>query len=202
MSQLKAVALVCTLKPSPAESSSQLLAEQILRALEEHDVAVQCIRVADRSIPPGVEHKVSDSDEWPEIRAEVLESDIVVICTPIWLGHPSSLAQRVLERLNADLSETQTDGRPIMWDKIGLVGVVGNEDGAHKVISDLFQGMNDLGFTIPAYGGVYWVGEARGGTDYLELSSVPESVAGTLGNMTRNAVHLARLLRSAGYPGD
>lgn len=200
MPDLKATALVCTLRLSPSESSSELLARQILDELRKHGVVGRSFRVADHAIPPGVEHKVNESDDWPRIRDEILESDIVVLSTPIWLGHPASLAQLVLERLNADLFEEQADGRPLMWDKVAITGVVGNEDGAHKVVADLFQGLNDLGFTVPAYGGTYWVGEARGGTDYKELDSAPSSVAGTLPNMARNAAHLARLLKASGYP--
>jgi hypothetical protein len=34
-----------------------------------------------------------------------------VLSTPIWLGHPSSVAQRVLEQLDGELSETDDEGR-------------------------------------------------------------------------------------------
>jgi hypothetical protein len=39
MPQLSAVALVCTLTPSPAPSSSELMARHVLEALEQHKVA-------------------------------------------------------------------------------------------------------------------------------------------------------------------
>ncbi|WP_443031710.1 hypothetical protein [Streptomyces sp. 3211] len=41
---LRAVALVCTLSPSPKPSSSQLLAEQTMAALAEHGVTGKTIR--------------------------------------------------------------------------------------------------------------------------------------------------------------
>ncbi|MFJ8098488.1 NADPH-dependent oxidoreductase, partial [Streptomyces griseofuscus] len=44
---LRAVALVCTLSPSPERSSSQLLAEQTMTALAEHGVTGRTIRIAD-----------------------------------------------------------------------------------------------------------------------------------------------------------
>ncbi|WP_278314564.1 flavodoxin family protein [Lolliginicoccus levis] len=200
MSQPRALALICSLKPSAEESSSELLAKQILSALDEHGVRGSSVRVADHVIPPGVGHEMSDDDAWPAIREEVLESEVLVLCTPIWLGHPSSVAQRVLERLNADLGEAGEDGRPIMWDKVAVVGVVGNEDGAHKVTADLFQGLNDLGFTIPAHGSAYWVGEARGGTDYRDLDEMPAGLAKNISNLARNAAHLAGILATAPYP--
>ncbi|SCK46286.1 NADPH-dependent FMN reductase [Streptomyces sp. AmelKG-E11A] len=73
-----------------------------------------------------------------------MAADILLLATPIWLGHPSSLCQRVLERLNADISETDDQGRQLFTGKVGAVAVVGNEDGAHKVSADLFQGLDDL----------------------------------------------------------
>ncbi|MDQ0955486.1 multimeric flavodoxin WrbA [Streptomyces phaeochromogenes] len=71
-----------------------------------------------------------------------------MIATPIWLGHPSSICQRVLERLNAESSQTDEQGRPLLYDKVAAVAVVGNEDGAHKVSADVFQALNDVGFSL------------------------------------------------------
>jgi multimeric flavodoxin WrbA len=116
------------------------------------------------------------------------------------MGHPCSVAQQVLERLDADLSETDEQGRPIMYGKVATVAVVGNEDGAHKSIADLMQGLNDLGFTVPAQGGTYWVGEAMQTVDFQDLDEVPEPVASTNAGLARNATHLARMLRVSQYP--
>ncbi|MGY2063611.1 flavodoxin, partial [Nocardia gipuzkoensis] len=115
-------------------------------------------------------------------------------------GHPSSVTQRVLERLDAELSNTDDEGRPSLVNKVAVVAVVGNEDRAHKVCADVFQGLNDMGFTIPAQGGTYWTGEAMGSVDYKDLDGVPEAVASTTTAMARNAAHLARALRAAAYP--
>jgi hypothetical protein len=67
----------------------------------------------------------------------------------------------VLERLDAELSNTDDDGRPALAGKMAIDSVVGNEDGAHKTVADFFQA------TAAA---------------------------------ARNAVHLARVLKSAKYP--
>lgn len=59
------------------------------------------------------------------------------------------------------------------------MAVVGNEDGAHKVSADVFQGLNDVGFS-PAPGAVtYSVGEAMQGTDYQDLDATPDAVTST-----------------------
>lgn len=200
--ELNAVALVCTLNSSPEPSSSELMARQILDSLAEHDVSGSVVRVVDHDVRPGVKTDMGDGDEWPSIRRKILDADILVLATPIWLGHPASISQRVLERLDAELAETDDAGRPIMFDKVAVVGVVGNEDGAHHVIAELFQGLNDIGFSIAGQSGTYWVGEAMHGTDYKDLDSVPDPVAKTTATAGRNAAHLARMLKRESYPAS
>lgn len=199
---LKVLALTCSLRPSPAESSAELMAGQLLKAMEAHGASTSLIRIADRNVMPGVELDMGDGDDWPHIRAAMLEADILVLATPIWLGHMSSLAQRVLERLDAELAETDAQGRLKTYGKVGLVAVVGNEDGAHKVTADLFQALNDVGFSLPANASVYWVGEAMQKVDYKDHDQPPDKVAVSIKAAAANAVHLARLLETNQYPGQ
>ncbi|MFE9790071.1 flavodoxin family protein [Nocardia salmonicida] len=196
---LKALALVCTLKPSPSASSSMLIADQVLAALSEHGVDGESVRLADFDIRPGVSADEGDGDQWPQIRRRVLDADIVVLATPTWLGHLSSVAQRVLERLDAELSNTDDAGRPAMFGKVGIAAIVGNEDGAHKIAADTFQALDDIGFTIPAQGCTYWNGEAMGRIDYNDLADTPDVVRETTRTMARNTAHLAGLLRAQNY---
>lgn len=197
---LSAIALVCTLTPSPDSSSSDLLADQFLEALSSHGVTVDKVRVVDHDVKPGVETDMGSGDAWPAIREKVLAADILLISTPTWAGHMSSVASRVVERLDAELSETDAAGRPILYDKVALVAVVGNEDGAHKISADLFQALNNYGYTIPAQGVSYWNGEAMHTTDYQDLDTTPEETASALSAAAANAVHLAGLLTGASYP--
>lgn len=198
---VRAIALNCTLKPSPADSSSELLAQQVLDALAEHGVVQDgIVRIVDADVKPGVEADMGDGDEWPGIRDKVLAADILVFATPTWMGNMSSIAQRVLERLDAELSETDDEGRPILAGKVAVAAVVGNEDGAHAIIASLYQGLGDVGFTIPSQGGVYWNGEAMQKTDYKDLPATPDSVAETTATLARHAAHLAKLLTAQPYP--
>ncbi|MBX0300462.1 NAD(P)H-dependent oxidoreductase [Cryobacterium sp. 1639] len=202
MTDLTVLALVCTLTPSPEPSSSELMARHILDEFAELGVGTSSIRVVDHNIKRGVLTDMGNGDEWPAIRASVLAADVVLLSIPIWLGHPSSVAQQVLERLDAELSETDEQGRPIMYGKVATVAVVGNEDGAHKSIADAMQALNDVGFTIPAQGGTYWVGEAMHTVDFKDLDQVPDAVASANAGLARNAVHLARTLRISQYPAE
>lgn len=153
---VRALALNCTLKPSPATSSTELLAREVLDELERHGVAGELIRVVDFDVKPGVERDMGDGDQWPELRAHVMAADIIVFATPTWLGQMSSVAQRVLERLDAELSESDEAGRPILSSKVAVSAIVGNEDGAHKIAADSYQALNDVGFNIPSQGCTYW----------------------------------------------
>jgi multimeric flavodoxin WrbA len=199
---LRALALVCSLKPSPAESSSELMARQVLDALEDHGVQGESVRVVDHDIHPGVKPDMGKGDEWPWLREKLRLADVLVLATPTWVGHMSSVAQRVLERLDAELSETDEQGRPSMYGKVAVAAVVGNEDGAHKIVADTFQALNDIGFTIPAQGGTYWNGEAMHPTNYIDLEETPKPVASTTKSLAANAAHLARLLKQEQYPAD
>ncbi|HET8779585.1 MAG TPA: NAD(P)H-dependent oxidoreductase [Agromyces sp.] len=192
--------LNCTLKQSPEASSCQLLAEQLLGGFAGHGVDGDIVRVVDLDVAPGVDADMGGGDEWPSLRTQILESDIIVICTPTWLGHMSSIAQRVLERLDAELSTTDDAGRPILFGHVAATAVLGNEDGAHKITADLHQALNDVGFTVPAQGGTYWNGAAMEKTDYKDLSVTPDRVLQANATLVRNAVHLARLLREQPYP--
>ncbi|MFB6633613.1 flavodoxin family protein [Streptomyces sp. NPDC056362] len=197
---LRAVALVCTLSPSPDASSSELLARQTLEALAEHGVTGKSIRIADHDVKTGISTDLGEGDAWPDIRETVLGTDILILATPIWLGHPSSVCQRVMERLNAEIGETDDEGRMLTYGKVAAVCVVGNEDGAHHVSAELFQGLNDCGFTLPANAVTYWVGEAMQGTDYQDLDKTPEKTAATTKTLAANTAHLARRLKRNVYP--
>ncbi|MDL9946526.1 NAD(P)H-dependent oxidoreductase [Gordonia sp. ABSL11-1] len=195
-----ALAITCTLKPSPAPSSSELIARQTLDALSAQGVRETMIRAVDHDILPGVERTMGEGDAWPEILDRVLDADILLVSTPTWLGQMSSVAHRVLERLDAEISQTDDAGRPSMVGKVAMCAVVGNEDGAHKIIADVFGALNDIGFSVPAQGSTYWNDEAMGGRDFKDLDTVPTAVADATNAAARNAAHLARLLSDNTYP--
>lgn len=200
MSALTALMLNCTLKPSPEPSSTEVLGQQVMEALGEQGVSGDALRVVDHRVLPGVLTDMGDDDEWPTIRAAVLTADILVLATPTWLGQHSSVAQRVLERLDAELSETDDAGRPTLFGTVAIPVVVGNEDGAHHISAILGQALGDVGCTLAAQPAVYWNGEAMSGVDYKDLTEVPEAVAAATRTAAANAVHLAGLLAASPYP--
>lgn len=202
MSDLSTLVLNCTLTRSPADSSTELLARQLLDALAEHGAGGELVRVVDHDVRFGVSTDEGDGDAWPAIRRQVLDADILVIATPVWMGQPSSVTKMVLERLNAELSETDEQGRMTTYDKVALVAVVGNEDGAHHISAEVYQALSDVGFSLAPNAVTYWVGQAMQGTDYQDLDETPEETDRATRMAARNAVHLARLLKSTPYPAS
>ena len=197
---LKAAVLVCTLKRSPEESSADKLAHDLGAEFEKLNVELEYVRLVDHVIKPGVELDMKNGDEWPSIRQKIIESDILIIATPTWVGQMSSELLRAIERLDAELSETDDEGRYQTYPKVAAVAIVGNEDGAHKITADVLQALNDVGFTWAANAATYWNGEAMHTTDYMELKEIPEKVASANKMVAANTTHLARLLKGANYP--
>lgn len=198
---LTAVALNCTLKPSPASSSCGLMLDLLDRRLSGLGVEVSHVRIADLDIKPGVSADEGNGDEWPGVRTRLLDADILLLGTPIWMGAPSSLCKRVCERLDAMLGETDDAQRTPVYGKVAAIAVVGNEDGAHHVSAECYQWLSDVGYTIPPSATAYWVGEAMGRTDFQDLPDVPEMVVATLDMAASSVVHLAGLLAGSPYPG-
>jgi multimeric flavodoxin WrbA len=166
---MHAICLNATLKRGPARSNTEGLARVVLGALERHGVTTDLVRLVDHVIEPGVvSEAVTETDEWPALRRRILAADIVVLATPTWLGQPASPIKRALERMDAMLSETKEDGRPILYDKVAGFVVTGNEDGAHHVIAELAQAAIDLGLTVPGNSWTYWnKGPGPGEEEYL-----------------------------------
>lgn len=200
---LTAIAINCSLKScSDPPSSTDRMIGLIADALALHGVKLQeTIRISEHDILPGVTSDEGAGDAWPDIRRRLLSADLLIFGTPIWLGQPSSLAKRVLERMDAFFSEMDDKGRTPAFGKIAVVGIVGNEDGAHHVTAELLQALNDVGWTIPAMAACYWVGEAMHKTDFKDLKTIPEQVCETARGLAASAAHLARLVKESPYPG-
>lgn len=201
---LKAIALNATLKSSTSEepSSTGSLLDLIVQELGTLEVQTETVWLADHDIKPGVSSDEGEGDAWPAIRKKILAADILLVGTPIWLGQPSSVCKRALERMDAFLEETDAQGRMVSYGKVAAVAVVGNEDGAHHVSAEIFQALNDVGFTIPANAVAYWVGEAMGSTNFVDLDETPDAVKTMISMLARNTVHLAGLLKNSQYPAS
>ncbi|ABS62040.1 NADPH-dependent FMN reductase [Parvibaculum lavamentivorans DS-1] len=199
--KLKVLALNGTLKSTSGDpSSTERMLTLLLEEFAKENAEGEIIRLADHDIKPGVTSDEGKGDAWPAIRKKILAADIVIAGTPVWLGQPSSIIKRAMERMNAFLSEKDDEGRMVSYGRVAAVAVVGNEDGAHHISAELFQALNDVGFTLAPNAIAYWVGEAMGSTDFKDLDEAPEAVTSAIRMLARNAAHLARQLKAEGYP--
>jgi multimeric flavodoxin WrbA len=198
--KIKAFGLNGTLKPSSKLSSTQKLLDQIMAGFQDMGVETSTERLADYNVKPGVKADEGDGDAWPMLRSKIMEAHILVLATPIWVGQPSSVIKRALERMDAFLSEIDDQGRYPTFGKVGIAAVVGNEDGAHHVTAELYQGLTDFGFTIPGGSPAYWVGEAMGSKNYKDLKRTPKKLTQCIQTLACNAAHLAKLLAKSPYP--
>jgi multimeric flavodoxin WrbA len=199
---MRAICLNCTLKPSPEQSSTASLADVVMSVLRDEGVQTDEIRLVDHRIDPGVvSEAVADGDEWPAIREQILAADILVIATPTWLGQPSSVSKRALERMDALLSETREDGEtPIAYNRVAGVVVVGNEDGAHHCISEISGALIDIGYTIPAQAWTYW-NKGPGPGEEVWLTTDERQWSITTGQTAaRNLLAAARALQAHPLP--
>ena len=197
----RAIAINCTLKAT-GKSSTDAMIGVLAEEFAKHGVAVsETIRIAAHDVKWGVLSDMGKGDAWPVIREKILAHDILIFGTPIWMGQISSVAKLCLERMDAFLGETDEAGRMPSYSKVAVAAIVGNEDGAHWASSQLFQSLNDTGWTIPAVAACYWVGEAMGDVDFQDLPHRPRTVSKTAAMVASNASHLAGLLKSAPYPG-
>ncbi|HWH27659.1 MAG TPA: NAD(P)H-dependent oxidoreductase [Mycobacteriales bacterium] len=206
---LRAVVVNCTLTPSPGLSHTQLLLDRAIGLLCDQGVEVDVVRAVDHVIAPGVQPDMTehgaDRDDWPAIQQRVLDADILLLGTPIWLGDKSSVCTRVIERLYSYSGLTNDAGQYLYYGRVGGVVVTGNEDGVKHVAMNVLYSLQHLGYVIPPQADAGWIGEVGPGPSYGDLLD-DGSRAGVDSDFTNrnltflcwNLLHLARLLKDAG----
>ena len=204
-SDLRALFISCTLKRSPEISHTEGLAAISMEMMRRNKVEVELIRAVDHDIPPGVYPDMTEHgferDEWPQIFPRVRAADIVVICSPIWLGEKSSVCTKVIERLYGQSGELNDKGQYIYYGRVGGCLITGNEDGIKHCSMNILYSLQHLGFVIPPQADAGWIGEAGPGPSYLDPGSGGPENDFTNRNtsfMTWNLLHMARMLKDAG----
>jgi multimeric flavodoxin WrbA len=197
---MRALFLNCTLKRSPEPSNTERLARIVAKALEDDGIDTSFVRVVDHAVHPGVTSDEGDGDAWPAIRERIVGADILVLATPTWLGQPSSVVKRVLERMDAMISETGEDDVPVAYNRVAGFVVTGNEDGAHHVIAELAQGVIDIGFTVPGQAWTYWNMGPGPGPSYADTDHGHEWSRTTGITAARNLAAAARALAASPIP--
>lgn len=204
-SDLSALFVNCTLKRSPEVSNTEGLAKISMGILEANGVRTEMIRALDHDLATGVWPDMTehgwDADEWPAVFDKVMTADILVLCTPIWLGEKSSVCTQVIERLYGNSHLLNEAGQYRYYGRVGGCLVTGNEDGVKHCAMNVLYSLQHLGYTIPPQADAGWIGEAGPGPSYLdEGSGGPENDFTNRNTtfMTWNLMHLARMLKDQG----
>ncbi len=204
-SNLNALFLNCTLKPSPERSHTEGLIRIAVAIMEKLGVGVELLRPVDYELAPGVypdmrEHG-AERDDWPGIYERVEKADILVLGSPIWLGEKSSVCTRVVERLYSCSAQLNEAGQYSYYGKVSGCLITGNEDGAKHCAMNILYSLQHVGYLIPPQADAAWIGEAGPGPSYLDPGSGGPENDFTNRNttfMTWNLLHLARTLRDQG----
>ncbi len=204
-SDLRALFISCTLKRSPQVSNTEGLAAISMEIMRRNGVTVDLVRAVDRQIATGVYPDMTEhgwpADDWPAISEQVMAADILVLCTPIWLGEKSSVCTQVIERLYGNSSVLNEAGQYAYYGRVGGCLVTGNEDGVKHCAMNILYSLQHLGYVIPPQADAGWIGEAGPGPSYLDPGSGGPENDFTNRNttfMTWNLLHLARMLKDAG----
>jgi multimeric flavodoxin WrbA len=202
---LRAMFVNCTLKRSPELSHTQGLAALSMEIMRRQGVTIDEIRAVDHDIATGVWPDMTEhgwpSDEWPAIFERVRAADILVLCTPIWLGEKSSVCTKVIERLYGNSHLLNEQGQYAYYGRVAGCLVTGNEDGVKHCAMNILYSLQRLGYVISPQADAGWIGEAGPGPSYLDPGSGGPANDFTNRNttfMTWNLLHLARMIKDAG----
>lgn len=174
----------------------------MISGLEERGVECETVRLVDLNILPGVQSDEGAGDEWPGVREKILAADIVVVATPTWLGRPSSVIQRAMERMDALLSEQDEEGRMITFNRVAGFVATGNEDGAKHCIAEMSAGMVELGFCVPPNAWTYWNMGPGPGPDYADTDHGKEYSATLARSCAHYLFHVATALSEHPIPPE
>lgn len=204
-SNLTALFINCTLKPSPQVSNTEGLAMISMDIMKKHGVKTELIRSVDHDIAPGVYPDMTQhgfqADVWPDIQKKVMEADILVLCGPIWLGDNSSEMKKVIERLYSFSGELNEAGQYAYYGRVGGCLITGNEDGVKHCAMNILYSLQHVGYTIPPQADAGWIGEAGPGPSYLDKGSGGPENDFTNRNttfMTWNLMHFASMMKNNG----
>lgn len=200
---LKALIINCTLKKSPDTSNTDALINEVVKHLEKEGVEAETIRMADYNVAHAMAIDAGEGDEWPQIYEKILEADILIIGTPIWMGEKSSYATKAIERIYAASGATNKKGQYIYYNRVGGAIVTGNEDGAKDSAKSILYALSHMGFIVPPNADTYWVGPAGPGPSFIEAEGNQNDFTMQHAKiMAYNLIHFARHFKMNPIPAE
>jgi multimeric flavodoxin WrbA len=214
---IKAVFLNCSIKKDGTKSHTQRLMNRASGIMEKEGVEVEHIYVLDHQIAygmikDGMSEEPNQKDDWPMIQKKIMDADILVIGTPIWLGVKSSVATLVIERMYAYSGDHNEKDQYAYYGKTGGCVITGNEDGIKHCAMDILYALQHIGYTVPPQADCGWIGEAGPGASYGDTEFRDQKFETPVGYdndftnrnttfMAWNLMHTAKMLKdNGGFP--
>ena len=209
-SGLKALYINCSIKKDPKDSHTQLLMNRAMGIMREQGVEVDLVHVLEHQVAFGMEKDLTEhgweKDDWPKIQKKIMEADIFVLGSPIWLGVKSSIATLVIERMYAYSGDRNKKGQYLYYGKTAGCIITGNEDGIKHCAMDILYAMQHIGYAIPPQADCGWIGEAGPGPSYGDIDKATGKPVGYDNDFTNrnttfmawNLMHMAKMLKDSG----
>jgi multimeric flavodoxin WrbA len=209
---LRAIFINCSIKYDKSKSHTALLMSRAVNIMRKEGVEVEEIYMLDHDIAFGMVKDAKEDgkkDDWPMIQKKIMEADILVIGSPIWLGVKSSVATLLIERMYAYSGDRNDKGQYLYYGKTGGCVITGNEDGIKHCAMDILYALQHIGYTIPPQADCGWIGEAGPGASYGDAEfngkkfDTPVGFDNEFTNrnttfMAWNLMHTAKMLKENG----
>ena len=137
-----------------------------------------------------------EDDQMQVVYDAVLDTDILLLATPIRWNNHTALVQKFVERMNSIENQYSWYGNRLIRSKVAALIIIGHVDGIQHVAGNLLNFFSWLGFHIPEVAIASWVGENDEDTTRdWELIEKNRYTQDDLMNLIHSSVRLAYQLK-------
>ena len=138
-----------------------------------------------------------EDDQMQIIYDAILDTDVMILATPIRWNNHSALMQTFIERMNCIENSDVWFGKRLIDKKVAGLVIIGHVDGVQHVAGNLMNFLNWLGFHMPQDMIASWVGPNDEDTtkDWEEIQANPYTHEDLL-NMVYSVLTLAYNLKN------
>lgn len=171
--RIKVLGISGSNRASAGMSKSEKLLSQVLKHMDELGAKTTFIRLQDLKIydcegnysenpalctyPCQSTMKYKD-DEMQKVYDAVLETDVLILATPIRWNNHTALVQKFIERMNCIENSDVWFGKRLIEDKVAGMIIIGHVDGIQHVAGNLMNFFIWMGFQVPQDAIASWVG--------------------------------------------
>jgi len=212
---LKVLGISGSSRQQPGMSKSERLLQQALERYESSGCTTRFLRLKDLKIYdcegnysenpsyctyPCQSSMKYDDDQMQVVYDAVLETDILILATPIRWNNHTALVQKFVERMNSIENQYSWFGNRMIRNKVVALIIIGHVDGIQHVAGNLLNFFSWQGFHIPDVAIASWVGENDEDTtkDWDQIRQNKYTME-DLENLIHSSMHLAYNLKQLTY---